>query len=231
MYCNHKNIKIKGNEETGFKGAECEDCGLPLTRYILKDDVGSSSYQYIPNWDEIESFFHVVIHDHDAASGYALEMVGKLIRIDHEARRNTVKKEHLIPIQQISNEQLAYTSFGTYEPQFTGYIALPNILIHSKKPGMGFTGVQLMVFCNGTAIAFDRCWKYDYSTINGTIDGKARRNRKNKQNEMTVRFFLLGCKHEYKEVSGKEVGLNLFPMEHARKCKKCGHTYVVDTSD
>lgn len=50
-----------------------------------------------------------------------------------------------------------------------------------------------------------------------------------------LRFFVLGCKHEYREVSHdfarKELGVSTWGMHcHVHYCKKCEHHYSVDSS-
>lgn len=32
--CQHKNINLKGNDETGLNGIRCDDCGCPMTRKV-----------------------------------------------------------------------------------------------------------------------------------------------------------------------------------------------------
>jgi len=50
-----------------------------------------------------------------------------------------------------------------------------------------------------------------------------------------VKFYLIGCKHEYREMGRDEAAehniTGLFRTEHTHICDKCGHTYVVDSSD
>ena len=52
-------------------------------------------------------------------------------------------------------------------------------------------------------------------------------------NHMTVKFYLLGCAHEYEErndLAGERKTL-LYRCEHLYECKNCGHWYIVDSSD
>lgn len=32
--CPHQNVKIRGNEETGYQGSRCGDCGASLARFV-----------------------------------------------------------------------------------------------------------------------------------------------------------------------------------------------------
>lgn len=45
-----------------------------------------------------------------------------------------------------------------------------------------------------------------------------------------VRYFRYGCKHEWTTATEEDVGRKLFYQEHGRKCEKCGHIRVIDSS-
>lgn len=46
MSCSHKHIHVQGNEEVGYQGACCLDCGIPL----IRENNGQGGYEYYPQW-------------------------------------------------------------------------------------------------------------------------------------------------------------------------------------
>jgi len=163
----------------------------------------------------------------------ATELLEKLKVIDHTVCRGGVDPENMVPVRELSPDDLAWTHF-TDTPAYQGVFTLP-YLNEDGTPvgGFGFAYCRVMVYNDGTAIALDRCWKYDRMAL----DGKP--NKENQptpiSNHMTVKFYLIGCKHEYREMGREEAAehgiTGLFRTEHAHICDECGHTYTVDSSD
>jgi len=143
----------------------------------------------------------------------------------------------LIPIRQATQEELAYTLFDR-TPCHTQVYEFPYL-----KPdgtplgGFGKQHALTHVYDDGTAIAILRCWKYDYTYDHehkGCLDGNPVKCPGPMQNEMTIRFYLLGCNHEYREGSQDEAnerGITLLSMDHIHICDKCGHYTVFNSSD
>jgi hypothetical protein len=160
----------------------------------------------------------------------AQEMIEKLDNLSFHACRD-VSKAELIPIREISPEELADTSFCE-EPEHVGYYCLP-MLGRDGKPlgGFGHQTARVEVYRDGTAVARVREWKYAYSENEGSLDGL--KEVKRGPNSMIVKFYLLGCQHEYEERNdlAAEKKTTLYRCEHLHSCKKCGHWYVVDSSD
>ena len=221
----------------------CQSCNLPIHRFWM-DTVPASlrlQREEIPahfenevDWNKVKELNMVSVIAH-RPSERAAEMLSNLIRLDYEAHHGCPKQEHLIPVKEMTQDELAWTQFGEHTPELTGYFSLPHKNEKGEIDGKNylFSGVHVNIYWDGTAIAIHRCWKYE-DTRENSVSGKLHKRPKTKgmySNDMTIRFYLLGCKHEYEEVSGQSVGLTLFRMEHAYKCKHCSHVYAVDSSD
>jgi hypothetical protein len=138
-----------------------------------------------------------------------------------------------IPVQEIDAKELASTMFVCELPEKTGYYSLPLLNVDGTRVGgFGYVSAIVDIYRDGTAIARTREWKNGYRPNEPTPDGKNRYCSKN-ENHMTARFYLLGCKHEYEERPdlAKEQGITLYSHDHYNSCKKCGHWFVVDSSD
>jgi hypothetical protein len=165
----------------------------------------------------------------------AVEMLERIHKLDYACHHGQATPDLMFPIKELNSSELAWTNFGNHEPQFIGYASLPYIDKNGKSVGgFGFAGCHFVIYWDGTAIAWNREWKYTNHSLtkkqHPEPKGGMWKNGKSKNN-MVVRFYLLGCQHKYQEVSGKSIRQTLFRMEHANKCKKCGHTYVTDSSD
>lgn len=166
----------------------------------------------------------------------AVEMLEKIHKLDYACHHGSgATPDLMFPVKEATQRDLAWTEFGNHIPQFMGYASLPYIDKEGKPlGGFGFAGCHFAVYWDGTAIAWNREWKYTEHSLtkkrHPAPKGGMWKNGRSR-NDMTIRFYLLGCKHQYEEVSGESIGQTLFRMEHANKCKKCGHTYVVDSSD
>lgn len=167
----------------------------------------------------------------------AQEMIDKLEALSDACDYNDPAdiQPLLLPIRQLSQRDLARTRFCE-SPVHAQTYQLP-LLKPDGTPlgGFGKAYAFVEVYQDGTAIARLRCWKYDYRYDHehkGCLDGKPSK-APNSRNDMTVRFYLLGCKHEYEEQSHRasEFGLTLFRTDHLHICKNCGHRFVVDSSD
>lgn len=160
----------------------------------------------------------------------AIDLVRRLEQISDSCHHSDVEAE-LIPIREITQEELADTMFASELPADTNYYSLPLLNKEGKRiGGFGYISAIVDVYRDGTAIARTREWKYAYSENEGSLDGK--NEVKLGPNHMTVKFYLLGCKHEYEERSWEaaEKGITLYSHDHYHVCKNCGHSYVVDTS-
>jgi hypothetical protein len=160
----------------------------------------------------------------------AADMIEKLQNLSFHSCRDSSKCE-LIPIREINADELADTQFCE-SPEHVGFYCLP-MLGRDGKPvgGFGHMTARVEVYSSGTAVARVRDWKYAYSENEASLDGKKEVRRTG--NHMTVKFYLLGCKHEYEERNdlAQEKKTTLYRCEHLHSCKKCGHWYVVDSSD
>jgi hypothetical protein len=138
-----------------------------------------------------------------------------------------------MPITLVEDHALAGTLYASEVPQHTGYYSLPLINQDGSRPAFGYLSAVVDVFRDGTAIAKTREWKYGFVAGDPTLDGKPREVSPNsRDNHMVVRHYLLDCKHAYDERNdlAKDLGYQLFSHDHMYRCRKCGHTYVVDSS-
>ena len=168
------------------------------------------------------------MHEPSAAAQGLLE---KLKAIDYATSHSGADPE-ILPVQELSQDDLAWTHFSDL-PAYQGIFTLP-YLDEEGKPlgGFAMSYCRVMIYDDGTAIAVNRCWKYDRMALDGKPTQKEGWHPNNK---MTVKFYLIGCKHEYREMGRDEAAehniTGLFRTEHTHICDKCGHTYVVDSSD
>lgn len=175
----------------------------------------------------------------DTITDAAQDMIGKLIALDNACDCNDPDEVsgHLIPIRQLTQDELAWTQFCETPCHAQNY-QLP-MLGPDKKPIGGFCKqhAYVEVYADGTAIARLRCWKHDYTWDHehkGCLDGNPSKSPGPCKNDMTVKFYLLGCKHEYREGSRDEAnerGIVLLSMDHIHICDDCGHYFVVNSSD
>lgn len=136
----------------------------------------------------------------------------------------------VMPIVELDVGDLYNTQFGQVPVQ-SKIRALP-YLNPEKTPVVGIRAYVLVnVYADGTAIAIHKAWKYAYSEKEPTLDGCP--VKKQGKNECVVKFYLLGCKHEYEERNDLAIDYNitLLSMDHFVICKKCAHHYVVNSSD
>lgn len=146
---------------------------------------------------------------------------------------HTGTQAELIPIQEVDAQELANTMFASEMPEHTNYYSLPLLNMDGTRVGgFGYVSAIVDVYRDGTAIARTREWKNGYRPGEPTPDGKNRYCSR-MENHMVVRFYLLGCKHEYEERPdlAREQGVALYSHDHCHVCKKCGHSYLVDSSD
>ena len=139
----------------------------------------------------------------------------------------------VMPIVELNTQELYQTKFGT-QPVESKIRKLPYLNPDKRQVGAwGWDYVQVNVYEDGTAIAVSRGWLYAYRSDEMTLDGCPKISPKPMKNECVVKFYLLGCKHEYEEQShnAQEYGVTLLSMDHLHVCKKCKHQFVVNTSD
>jgi len=119
--------------------------------------------------------------------------------------------------REITPEELAKTPFTVYAPCFFG----SRYVLVSGRQEL----VTVLVFHDGTGIAFRRCWRYDYKP------GEPSKG----PNYMLVRTYRFGCEHEYDELSQAECQKRGIEHHgscyHVLLCSKCGHVNVYDSSD
>jgi len=172
----------------------------------------------------------------DYPSEAAIEMLQKVAYLGHRCCRDhtQITKENLFPIEELDEKSLGYSHIHC-TPTFHVQAQLP-YLGEDGLPigGFGFTYCSVNIYEDGTAIAIDRRWAYEKMSIDGKPNKKDQPQNLN-SNFMTVKFYLLGCKHVYNPMSQEDQekrGIRgLFRTEHAYLCEKCGHHYVVDSSD
>lgn len=141
--------------------------------------------------------------------------------------------ENILPIRELSPMELAYTKFGE-NPAQTLIRQLPYLKPDKTQAGEWNRAYCLVhVYNDGTAIAISREWKYAYRADQMTLDGNPVKSPGVGKNDMTIKFYLIGCKHEYEEQSynAKDYGVSLLSMDHLHVCKHCKHQFVVNTSD
>ena len=139
----------------------------------------------------------------------------------------------VMPIVELNVQDLYRTSFGT-QPVESKTRKLPYLNPDKRQTGAwSHAYVQVHVYQDGTAIAIHKGWLYAYSENEMTLDGCPKKAPKPMTNECVVKFYLLGCNHEYEEQShhAKDYGVTLLSMDHLHVCKKCNHQFVVNTSD
>lgn len=148
--------------------------------------------------------------------------------------------EHWKPlpeVREIDQDELGNTVFCTHTPVYTGCWHFP--VIRRGKP-VSHALCHANIFWNGTGVIFYRTWKWDNGSRHSwSLDGKYHRLRGPHfvqgmpRNKMTVRIYLFGCQHDYEERNDRagELGVTLFSHDHLRICRKCGHHFVVDSSD
>jgi len=138
----------------------------------------------------------------------------------------------LIPIREVTQEDLANTLWSNERAEHTDYYSLPLLNTDGTRVGgFGYISAIVDVYRDGTAVARTREWKYAYRDNEPTPDGR-KPEVKREENHMVVRFYLLGCKHEYEERNdlAKKEGITLYSHDHYHVCKNCGHSYLVDSS-
>ena len=139
------------------------------------------------------------------------------------------KPADLIPIREVTQEDLANTLYAADMPEHSGYYSLPLLNTDGTRTGgFGYVGAIVDVYGDGTAIARTREWKYAYREDEPTPDGR-KPEVKRGENHMVVRFYLIGCKHEYEERNDLYEG-TLYSHDHYHVCNNCGHSYLVDSS-
>jgi hypothetical protein len=135
----------------------------------------------------------------------------------------------LIPIREVTMEDLASTLYASEWPEHSGHYSLPLLNADGTRAGgFGYVSALVDVYRDGTAIARTREWKYAYREEEPTPDGR-KPEVKRGENHMVVRFYLLGCQHQYEERNDLYKG-TLYSHDHYHVCKKCGHSYLVDSS-
>jgi hypothetical protein len=84
---------------------------------------------------------------------------------------------------------------------------------------------QLMFFHDGTGVAVESTYDRAEPTQWGSYVYRAK-------------FYAFGCEHDYRGISADKyrelIGRPhqmVFRTEHAYQCTKCGHFYIVDSSD
>lgn len=166
------------------------------------------------------------------------DTIEKLDSLERACETGLDATEFLLPIVELDAEDLANTKFSE-KPVDSRIRSLPYLNTEGKHIGVWSRAYVLVnVYEDGTAIAIQRTWKYDYAYDHMrnnamTLDGSPTKSPAPMKNEMTVKFYLIGCKHEYAEQSSnaKDFGIVLLSMDHLHVCSKCGHKYVVNTSD
>jgi len=160
-------------------------------------------------------------------------MIGRLAKLTYSCQESGETAPHM-PIMLVDDHALAGTKYASEVPEHTGYYSLPLENQDGSQPAFGYLPAVVDVFPDGTAIAKTREWKYGYRVGEPTLDGKPREVSSNSQdNHMVVRHYLLGCQHTYaiRNDLAADLGHQLFNHDHLYHCRKCGHTYVVDSSD
>lgn len=168
----------------------------------------------------------------------AKEMIERLDALDVACHKGDDTTSLLLPVTELSSEELAWTSFSDRAVE-TKTRQLPYVNAEGKPIGaFSRAFVVVDVYSDGTAIARHRTWAYDYYYDHQmpnvlTLDGKPKKSPGAGKNHMTVKFYLLGCKHEYEERNDRaaEFNLTLFHCDHLNICKKCGHRFVTNSSD
>jgi hypothetical protein len=136
-----------------------------------------------------------------------------------------------LPIKLLNAEQLANTMYASEAPVHTGCYSLPMLNRDGTRTSFGYLIAVVDVFRDGTAIAKTREWLYAYRANEPSLDG--REQQTGRENRMVVRHYLLGCQHSYQERNdlALQQGHSLFSHDHYFVCSKCGHAYMVDSSD
>ena len=161
----------------------------------------------------------------------ANDLVRRLCQLSYSCHVD--QHSELIPIREITQEDLANTLWSNERAEHTDYYSLPLLKTDGTRAGgFGYISAIVDVYRDGTAIARTREWKYAYREDEPTPDGR-KSEVKRGENHMVVRFYLLGCKHEYEERNdlARERGITLYSHDHYHVCKKCGHSFLVDSSD
>ena len=157
-----------------------------------------------------------------------IDMIRQLKTLSESCQNSDVQAD-LIPIREITQEELANTLHASEMPEHSGYYSLPLLNTDGTRTGgFGYISAIVDVYRDGTAIARTREWKYAYREDEPTPDGR-KNETKRFENHMTVRFYLLGCRHEYEERNDL-FGGTLYSHDHYHVCKNCGHAYLVDSS-
>lgn len=139
----------------------------------------------------------------------------------------------IIPIREVTQEDLANTLYASEMPEHSGHYSLPLLNTDGTRTGgFGYANAIVDVYRDGTAIARTREWKYGFRPADPTPDGRRNEVKRDVHNYMVVRFYLLGCKHEYEERNdlARSRGITLYSHDHYHVCKSCGHSYLVDSS-
>lgn len=168
-----------------------------------------------------------------ATSESCHSMKERLEKVMDSCHRLGVSAPHL-PVTLVEDHELASTLYGSEIPEHTGHYSLPLINQDGSRPAFGYLSAVVDIFRDGTAIAKTREWKYGFRAGEPTLDGRPREmSRDTRDNYMVVRHYLLGCKHAYDERNdlAEHLGYRLYSHDHLYHCGKCGHTYVVDSSD
>jgi hypothetical protein len=113
--------------------------------------------------------------------------------------------------REIPEEEFVRSYFFRYSPEKVEHRQLVNANIKCEK-GRPLVDARLYFFHDGTGVAM----------MQDFWAGK-------------LRYFAFGCAHKYQEVHG-ETARNLGfrftgNCQHAHICEKCGHRYMVDSSD
>jgi len=171
--------------------------------------------------------------DYGIVSDEAVAMLQKLAKIHSVVNCEGVAQEDLIPVTELTEEGLGYCNLND-TPTFQANVMLP-YLNPDGTPigGFGYAHVLVHIYNDGTAVGIHRCWKYERMTL----DGKPNHEDKPvgpSTNHMTIKFYQLGCVHEYRGMTAEEIAerdIHLFHCDHANICEKCGHSFVVNSSD
>lgn len=166
----------------------------------------------------------------------AIDLLRRLARINETVNYTGIDPEDLLPVKEIAGNDLGYCKLNEM-PSFQATVSLPYLDADGQPlGGFGYTNCLVHIYDDGTAIAIDRCWKYSNMAIDGKPNDKDKPPYKNgvSPNYMTTKFYLLGCDHEFRSMTGEETReRNIFigHCDHADICSKCGQEMVYNSSD
>lgn len=159
------------------------------------------------------------------------QMIEQLHQLSDSCHTMDGVQQTPLPIKLMDAHQLASTMYASEVPVHTGYYSLPMLNRDGTRVTFGYLTAVVDVYRDGTAIAKTREWLYAYRANEPSLDG--REQQTGRDNRMVVRHYLLGCQHSYQERNdlALQQGHRLFSHDHYYVCSKCGHAYMVDSSD